>query len=260
MPRKSKKRANNETGPGVSQGQSKAKKIESSSSESPGLKQYLKNPKWLEALQEEFGLEYFKALEKLVLGEISSGKVVYPPIDLVFNALNKTAPKNVKILLLGQDPYHGEGQAMGLSFSVPHGIPVPPSLKNMYKELSNDIPGFKDPGHGCLDKWADQGVMLLNATLTVRKSEPNSHSKFGWQKFTDQVIKIISDKSPGTVFMLWGNFAHKKEKLVDDKKHKVIKNAHPSPLSCTKFYGCRCFSEANKALKTLGRNEVNWNL
>ncbi|GFO49736.1 uracil-DNA glycosylase [Plakobranchus ocellatus] len=167
-----------------------------SSKGSTGLRQHLTQPEWLKILKEELDKGYFQSLEKAVDDEIASGKEVFPAKNLVFNALNRTAPKDVKIVLLGQDPYHGEGQAMGLSFSVPPGVKTPPSLRNMYTELSNDIPGFKDPGHGCLDKWADQGVLLLNATLTVRKSEPNSHSKLGWQTFTDQVIRSVSEHSP----------------------------------------------------------------
>ncbi|RUS87926.1 hypothetical protein EGW08_004342 [Elysia chlorotica] len=261
MSRKTSKRvAASSAGTNIQEKKQKLKKSTNSSTGSPTLKQYLTQPEWVCVLQDEFEQDYFKALEKLIEDEFSSGKVVFPSKDLIFNALNRTAPKDVKILLLGQDPYHGDGQAMGLSFSVPPGVPIPPSLRNMYKELSNDIAGFKDPGHGCLDKWADQGVLLLNATLTVRKSEPNSHSKFGWQKFTDQIIKSVSDESPGTVFMLWGNFAHKKEKLIDSKKHKILKTAHPSPLSCTKFYGCKCFSKANEALREMGRKEVDWKL
>ncbi|KAK3600791.1 hypothetical protein CHS0354_020468 [Potamilus streckersoni] len=151
---------------------------------------------------------------------------------------------------------------MGLSFSVPKGINIPPSLKNIYKELDRDpeISGFKEPDHGCLEKWSKDGVLLLNATLTVEAHKPNSHASFGWQKFTDHVIKTVSDCGSSSVFVLWGGFAHKKEKLIDKSKHKVIKTAHPSPLSFNKFKGCGCFSECNKYLKEIGQTPIDWSL
>ncbi|CAL1533304.1 unnamed protein product [Lymnaea stagnalis] len=215
---------------------------------------------WKEVLAPEFEKDYFVQIERLLGDEIASGATVYPQRHLIFNAFDKTSLNNVKIVLLGQDPYHGDGQAMGLSFSVPKGVPVPPSLKNIYKEMSCDIQNFKDPGHGCLEKWASNGVLLLNATLTVRAHEPNSHKKFGWEKFTDSVIKVISEKCSGVVFLLWGGYAHKKEKLVDISKHVVLKDSHPSPLSFGKFKGCKCFSRANAALKKLGEDEMDWRL
>jgi len=164
-------------------------------------------------------------------------------------------------VLLGQDPYHNDNQAHGLCFSVPKGQQPPPSLKNMYKELSEDISAFKVPTHGCLDKWAQQGIFMLNATLTVEAHKANSHSGIGWQKFTDTVIRIVSDQSSkGIVFLLWGGFAHKKEALINTKKHRIIKTAHPSPLSYHRFKGCRCFSRTNEALVALGREPIDWNL
>ncbi|XP_059171522.1 uracil-DNA glycosylase-like isoform X2 [Physella acuta] len=215
---------------------------------------------WHDALSQEFGKDYFIKLEKQIKEEINNGHEVFPPSNLVFNALNSTPLSKVKVVLLGQDPYHDNGQAMGLSFSVPKGLQIPPSLKNIYTELSSDIPGFKSPGHGCLQKWAENGVLLLNATLTVRAHNANSHKQFGWQKFTDQVIKVISDKCSHVVFMLWGNFAQSKEKLIDLQKHTVLKDAHPSPLSFGKFKGCKCFSRANDALKKKGMEEIDWKL
>ncbi|XP_005107360.1 uracil-DNA glycosylase isoform X2 [Aplysia californica] len=229
----------------------------------PGsLSELLKEQEWKQALKPEFSKDYFKNLEISVMTEFDSGPdvQVFPPKDLIFNALALTPLKKVKVVLLGQDPYHDDGQAMGLAFSVPKGVKVPPSLRNIYKELSTDIAGFKDPGHGCLEKWARQGVLLLNATLTVQAHEPNSHSKFGWQTFTDAVIKTVSDKCQGVVFMLWGNFAHKKEKLVDSSKHSVLKFAHPSPLSFGKFKDCKCFSQVNSSLAAYGKEEIDWTL
>ncbi|CAH1241224.1 UNG [Branchiostoma lanceolatum] len=168
--------------------------------------------------------------------------------------------EKVKVVLLGQDPYHDVDQAHGLSFSVRPGVKIPPSLKNIYKELSSDIPGFTAPDHGCLEKWAEEGVLLLNATLTVQAHKPNSHAKIGWQKFTDAAITVVSDHAQGVVFLLWGGFAQKKEKLVDTAKHRVVKTTHPSPLSASKFKGCKCFSNVNSALKELGSEEVDWSL
>ncbi|XP_041365793.1 uracil-DNA glycosylase-like isoform X2 [Gigantopelta aegis] len=227
---------------------------------SSSLGSLLKEDGWNDVLLSEMKEDYFGELEKKLTKEYKT-KEIFPPWDLLFSAFNLTPFNNVKVVILGQDPYHDDGQAMGLSFSVPDGIAVPPSLKNMYKELTTDIPGFKTPDHGNLTKWTQQGVLLLNATLTVEAHSPNSHRAYGWQKFTDRVLKIISDESSTRiVFILWGLFAHKKEKLLDASRHTIIKTAHPSPLSFNKFSGCKCFSKANKALKSAGIKPVDWSL
>lgn len=223
------------------------------------LSTHLRCDSWNILLSDLMTTDDFKSLEKAVLQEYHKA-TVYPPVELIFNAFNLTPVENVKVVILDQDPYHGEGQAHGLSFSVPKGVPPPPSLKNIYKELMTDIPGFKTHEHGCLEKWAKQGVLLLNATLTVRAKEPNSHAKLGWQKFTDGVIKKISDKLSGVVFILWGGFAHKKEKLIDTSRHGIVKTAHPSPLSVTKFMGCKCFSQVNELLKKYKKTPIDWKL
>ncbi|KAK3108246.1 hypothetical protein FSP39_004018 [Pinctada imbricata] len=227
------------------------------------LSSLLTDAAWKKALDAEFKLPYFKELEKQLAADYSKGEQIFPPKNLIFNAFNKTPFDKVKVVLLGQDPYHDDGQAMGLSFSVPVGIPPPPSLKNIYKELTTDkdIKNFTPPSHGCLEKWSEQGILLLNATLTVKAHQPNSHAKYGWQKFTDAVIKHISENSKErVVFLLWGGFAHKKEKLINKDRHSIIKTAHPSPLSCTKFFGCKCFSKVNEELKKLKRTAVDWSL
>uniref|UniRef100_A0A914KNK6 Uracil-DNA glycosylase n=1 Tax=Meloidogyne incognita TaxID=6306 RepID=A0A914KNK6_MELIC len=189
------------------------------------------------------------------------GTTIFPPRYLIFNAFNLTPFNEIKVVLLGQDPYHNLSQAHGLCFSVPQGTPPPPSLKNIYKELSSEFPNFKIPTHGELTCWAKQGIFMLNASLTVEAHKPNSHSNIGWQIFTDSVIKLISSKSNnGVVFLLWGGFAHRKEKLVDKSRHRVIKTAHPSPLSVKKFFGSKCFSKTNDLLKELGREPIDWNV
>ncbi|EPY33710.1 uracil-DNA glycosylase [Strigomonas culicis] len=180
---------------------------------------------------------------------------------MIFTALNRTPLEAVKVVLLGQDPYHDVGQAHGLCFSVQPGVPPPPSLRNMYKELAQDIPGFAAPPHGYLQSWADQGVLMLNATLTVNAHEANSHSKCGWQDFTDAVIQHLSrTHKKRVVFLLWGNFAKKKAMLVDRSRHVVIESAHPSPLSARHWFGCRCFSKCNEALQALRHAPINWHL
>lgn len=213
-------------------------------------------------MSEELEKDYVKELEKKLTQHYQGGNSVYPPTDLIFNALNMTPLDKIKVVILGQDPYHDDGQAMGLSFSVPRDMKVPPSLKNIYKELNADpdIDGFITPDHGCLEKWAKNGVLLLNATLTVTAHQPNSHSKYGWQSLTDAIIRLVSETQQGVVFILWGGFAHKKEKLIDQKKHAAIKTAHPSPLSFGKFINCRCFSNANGELKKFKKSPVDWTL
>jgi len=215
---------------------------------------------WKEVLQQEFSKPYFEQIVAFLKIEKAQGKIIYPPGPLIFNAFEQTPFNKVKIVLLGQDPYHGQGQAMGLSFSVPAGIKPPPSLVNIFKEINTDI-GLPIPNTGDLTPWAKQGVLLLNAALTVRAGEPNSHSKTGWHLFTDAVIKKISDEKRGVVFLLWGSFAHQKQVLIDETKHHVLKAAHPSPFSVDKgFFGCKHFSKANAFLVKQGIDPVDWKL
>jgi uracil-DNA glycosylase len=214
---------------------------------------------WKEALKDEFDKEYFLQLCNFIKLEITGGKTVYPPGKLIFNAFEKTPFDKVKVVILGQDPYHGEGQACGLCFSVPEGVKPPPSLINIYKEIKQDL-GIEAPAHGNLEKWAKQGVFLLNAILTVRKNEAASHSKIGWENFTNQVIRTISDKKSGVVFLLWGNFARAKKSLIDTGKHFVLESAHPSPLSANSFFGCRHFSKTNELLQKQGLTPIEWRL
>nr|XP_018630551.1 uracil-DNA glycosylase, mitochondrial [Nicotiana tomentosiformis]XP_033515184.1 uracil-DNA glycosylase, mitochondrial [Nicotiana tomentosiformis] len=206
------------------------------------LEELLVEETWLEALPGEFQKPYAKNLCRFVEKEFSGGVPIYPPQHLIFNALNTTSFDRVKAVIIGQDPYHGPGQAMGLSFSVPRGVKVPSSLVNIYKELKQDL-GCSIPLHGNLEQWALQGVLLLNAVLTVRHHQANSHANKGWEQFTDAVIKIISQKKEGVVFILWGNYAQAKARLVDETRHHVLKSAHPSGLSANRgFFGCRCVS------------------
>jgi uracil-DNA glycosylase len=215
---------------------------------------------WKKTLKEEFEKDYFKQIVTFLRAEKSAGKIIYPPGPLIFNAFNKTPFSKVKVVLLGQDPYHGKGQAMGLSFSVPNGIPKPPSLVNIFKELENDL-GIPPAISGDLEKWAKQGVLLLNASLTVRQNEAASHSKIGWLQFTDSVILKISELKEGVVFLLWGRFAQDKQSLIDETKHHVLKAAHPSPFSADKgFFGCRHFSKTNELLAIHGKEPVDWKL
>ncbi|QCD88734.1 uracil-DNA glycosylase [Vigna unguiculata] len=213
------------------------------------LEELLVEETWLDAIPGELQKPYALTLSKFVESEISSGdEVVYPPTHLIFNALNSTPFDRVKAVILGQDPYHGPGQAMGLSFSVPEGIKVPSSLVNIFKELHQDI-GCTIPPHGNLQKWAVQGVLMLNAVLTVRKHQANSHAKKGWEQFTDAVIKTISQKREGVVFLLWGNSAREKSRLIDGTKHHVLTAAHPSGLSAHRgFFGCRTNSSITKVI------------
>ena len=216
---------------------------------------------WKEVLKNEFEKPYFIEIVTFLKAEKALGKTIYPPGPLIFNAFNKTPFNHLKIVLIGQDPYHGPGQAHGLCFSVPAGIKPPPSLVNMYKEIQSDL-GLKMPlEYGNLTKWAEQGVLLLNAILTVRANEPASHSKIGWMNFTDAVIKKISDEKKGIVFLLWGKFAQEKQNLIDETKHIVLKAAHPSPFSVDKgFFGCKHFSKANDALIQQGKSPIDWKL
>ena len=212
---------------------------------------------WKEALAGEFEKPYFVSLVNYLREEKTAGKKIFPPGSQIFRAFDLTPVKDVKVVILGQDPYHGLGQAHGLSFSVPYGVSAPPSLKNIFKEIESDL-GVKMSGCPNLEKWASQGVLLLNAVLTVRSGEAASHSRIGWEQFTDAVIKYISDNCEGVVFMLWGNFARTKSALIDHSRHHVLEAAHPSPLARGAFFGCRHFSKANSALSASGRTPIDW--
>jgi uracil-DNA glycosylase len=215
-------------------------------------------PAWKEVLKHEFTKPYFLQVATHLKTEKATGAVVYPPGSLIFNAFNTTPFDQVKVVILGQDPYHGPGQAHGLSFSVPDGMQPPPSLVNIYKELQKDT-GMAIPKTGNLTKWAQQGVLLLNAVLTVRANEPASHAKIGWMDFTDAVIRKISEEKKGVVFLLWGKFAQEKQVLIDETKHYVLKAAHPSPFSADKgFFGCKHFSRTNELLGMQGLDPVDW--
>jgi len=214
---------------------------------------------WKNALADEFGKPYFESLVRFLHQEKAAGQVIYPPGSQIFRAFDLTPVEQVKVVILGQDPYHGPGQAHGLSFSVPANVPAPPSLKNIFKEIETDL-GVQMSGYPDLEKWARQGVLLLNAVLTVRGGQAASHSKIGWQEFTDAVIKYISDNCEGVVFMLWGNFARTKAELIDHSRHVVLEAAHPSPLARGAFFGCRHFSRANEALASFGRTPIDWRL
>jgi len=214
---------------------------------------------WLNVLQDEFQKPYFAEIKQHLVEERQKGIVIYPPGSLIFNAFNKTPFEKVKVVILGQDPYHGPGQAHGLCFSVPNGIDPPPSLKNIFKELKADL-NVEIPKSGNLEKWAEQGVFLLNAMLTVRANEAASHQKIGWQTFTDAVISILSDKRTGLVFLLWGAFAKTKAKLIDTSKHNILQSGHPSPLSERYFFGCKHFSKTNNLLIKQGLKPIDWSL
>jgi uracil-DNA glycosylase len=214
---------------------------------------------WKAALADEFSKPYFADIKQSILNEKAKGKKVYPPGPLIFNAFNLTPFDKVKVVIIGQDPYHGFGQAHGLCFSVPVGVKPPPSLVNIFKEIKDDL-GIEPSSHGNLEKWARQGVLLLNASLTVNDGEANSHAKFGWHTFTDAVIKKISDEKKGVVFLLWGRFAQDKAQLIDSGKHFILKSAHPSPFSVTQFYGCRHFSKTNELLKKEGKEPIDWKI
>ena len=214
---------------------------------------------WKEALKEEFEKEYFINLVKFVKEE-TKNHIIYPAGKNIFAAFDNTPLPAVKVVLLGQDPYHGPGQAQGLCFSVPDGVPFPPSLRNIFKELKDDL-GIAMPKSGNLTKWAKQGVFLLNATLTVRQHQAGSHQGKGWEEFTDQVIKTVSDLRSGIVFLLWGAYAQKKEHLIDTNRHFILKAPHPSPLSANRgFFGSKHFSKTNKLLSENGFPKIDWDL
>lgn len=214
-------------------------------------------PSWKEALKAEFEKEYFKTLSDTIRNAYVSA-TVFPPPKLVFNAFEHCPFENVRVVILGQDPYHGQGQAHGLSFSVPDGVQTPPSLQNIYKEIKNDL-GTDIPISGNLERWANQGVLLLNATLTVEKERPASHQGLGWEVFTDAVIKKISEEKEHVVFLLWGKYAQEKGNVIDTSKHLVLKAPHPSPFSVhTGFFGCKHFSQTNEYLQAHGSKPIVW--
>lgn len=212
---------------------------------------------WKAVLWEEFDKEYFARIAAFLHNEKREGKTIYPPGPLIFNAFKLTPFDQVKVVILGQDPYHGPGQAHGLSFSVQDGVALPPSLQNIYKEVTADT-GAQSPACGNLERWASQGVFLLNSVLTVRAGAPTSHSGIGWQTFTDAVIKAISGRKEHVVFMLWGNYARSKKPLIDTTRHLVLEAAHPSPLARGAFFGCRHFSKANNYLLSTGQSPIVW--
>ena len=214
---------------------------------------------WKQILTEQFEQPYFLELQQFLQLEKNQGKIIYPPSAFVFNAFNSSPFNKVRVVILGQDPYHGIGQAHGLCFSVPSEIKkLPPSLKNIYKELQNDV-GFKIPNHGNLQKWTTQGVFLLNAILTVEANTPASHQKRGWEQFTNAVIKKLSEQREGLIFLLWGNFAQQKTTLIDTQKHIILKAPHPSPFSAhSGFFGCKHFSQVNDILRSKGELPIDW--
>lgn len=220
------------------------------------MQEFLKDEGWREILKDELKSPYFTNITKILQNETAT---IYPPKELIFHAFNLTPFDNVKVVILGQDPYHQPNQAMGLSFSVPKGEKIPPSLANIFKELHNDL-GIKPPKFGDLSEWARQGVFLLNATLSVQKAKPNSHAKIGWQIFSDAVIKALNKGRENLVFMLWGNYAKAKSPLIDANKHLILSAAHPSPLARGAFFGCSHFSLANKYLTKHGKTPIIWDL
>lgn len=215
---------------------------------------------WLTPLADQFERPYWPKLEHFLLTQQQANKIIYPAMGDIFNALNNTPYESVKVVILGQDPYHGEGQAHGLSFSVPRGRRIPPSLKNIFKELNRDLQ-LPMPDHGCLRSWAQQGVLLLNAVLTVEQKQAGSHAGKGWELFTDAIIARLSDSRSGLVFMLWGAYAQKKGRLINQEKHHVLYSAHPSPLSAHRgFFGNQHFSKTNEYLTTSNKAAINWSL
>lgn len=217
-------------------------------------------PSWLKVLGEEFDQPYMVKLKEFLVAQKSSGKIIYPAGSNWFSAFNSTPFDQVKIVILGQDPYHGANQAHGLCFSVLPGVAIPPSLRNMYQELHSDL-GISPPNHGCLTQWADQGVLLLNATLTVEQGNAGAHQGQGWEQFTDRAVHVLNEQREGLVFLLWGSYAQKKGALIDTAKHRVLKAPHPSPLSAHRgFFGCKHFSMTNQYLKEQGLAPIEWQL
>ena len=215
---------------------------------------------WLNRLQDQFQQEYMQKLREFLLTRKQHRAVIYPPGPQFFNALNSTPFEQVRVVILGQDPYHGPGQAHGLCFSVLPGVRVPPSLANIYREIESDL-GIAPAHHGCLQSWADQGVLLLNAVLSVERGQAGSHQGKGWETFTDAVVQLLNDETEGLVFMLWGSYAFKKGAVIDQRKHLVLKAPHPSPLSAYRgFMGCRHFSSANQYLQEHGQKTIDWSV
>ncbi|WP_431891989.1 uracil-DNA glycosylase [Pectobacterium colocasium] len=214
---------------------------------------------WHDVLAQEKQQPYFINTLEFVGKERAAGKIIYPPQKDVFNAFRFTELHQVKVVILGQDPYHGPNQAHGLSFSVRPGVPAPPSLANIYKELASDIPGFEIPRHGFLQSWAEQGVLLLNTVLTVEAGQAHSHANLGWETFTDRVIAALNEQREGLVFLLWGSHAQKKGNIIDQRRHHILKSPHPSPLSAHRgFMGCKHFSQANQLLEQQGLPPIDW--
>ncbi len=217
-------------------------------------------PEWKSRLLPEFRQPYMEALRAFLLAERENGKRLFPPGAEIFNAFNSTPFSNVRVVLLGQDPYHGPGQAHGLCFSVRAGVAPPPSLQNIFKELEADL-GVTRPQHGCLQHWAEQGVLLLNSVLTVEQGRAGAHQGRGWERFTDRAIELLNQERDGIVFMLWGSYAQKKGQFIDTQRHLVLKSPHPSPLSASRgFFGCRHFSRANTYLQAQGMEPIDWAL
>lgn len=216
-------------------------------------------PSWAEALAPEFEKPYFSQLAYSLHEQKAAGKVIYPSGSNIFKAFELCPLDKTRVVILGQDPYHGEGQAMGLSFSVPQGIKAPPSLKNIFKEIESEL-GIRMSGATDLSPWAKQGVLLLNSVLTVLANQPASHSSLGWQSFTDAVIRTISDRCDGVVFLLWGNFARAKASLIDAARHHILQAAHPSPLARGAFFGCGHFARTNELLIAQSQNPIDWQL
>lgn len=222
------------------------------------MKQIFDND-WQGLLEEEMEKEYYQNLRQFLIKEYST-RTIYPDMYDIFNALHLTAYKDVKAVILGQDPYHGPNQAYGLAFSVKEGVRIPPSLINIYKELKDDL-GCYIPNNGCLTKWAKEGVLLLNASLTVRAGEANSHSRIGWQIFTDHIIKLLNEREEPIVFILWGNNARKKKEMITNSRHYIIESVHPSPLSASRgFFGSKPFSKTNKFLESIGKEPIDWQI
>lgn len=213
---------------------------------------------WKEVLKNEFEQPYFQGIKDSLLKAKQEGKKVYPPGKLIFNAFQLTPFQDVKVVVIGQDPYHNPSEAMGLSFSVPKNIKVPPSLKRIYKEIATDIEGFDIPSHGDLTNWAEQGVLLLNAMLTVEHKKAGSHRKIGWQSFTNAVISKLSEEREGIIFLLWGNFAKAKADLIDSNKHHILSSPHPSPLAGSGFFGNKHFITTNQLLEEQGKTPIDW--
>lgn len=217
-------------------------------------------PEWLAKLGDEFDKPYMRELRSFLLARKAAGATIYPPGSQIFNALDSTPPEDVRIVVLGQDPYHGPGQAHGLCFSVRPGVPIPPSLANIFRELHDDT-GFRIPRHGCLQRWADRGVLLLNAVLTVERGRAGAHQGKGWERFTDRVVEVVDGGDHPVVFLLWGAQAQRKGAGIDRDRHLVLTAPHPSPLSAHRgFFGCRHFSRANRWLESQGASPVDWGL